>query len=55
MEEDRRSPVPAPPTAAPEKHERGPTGLTGIQVLTRDVVINHIFIQGGESEPVDWA
>lgn len=44
------------PSPRPEggKCERGLTRLMGIQVLTGDVVINHIFLQGGESEPVNW-
>lgn len=50
-------PFPHPPSPAPEKQggsRRGHTRLKCIQVLTGDVVINHIFFQGGESEPVDW-
>lgn len=53
----RPSPGPAPPTASLEKQgsvKGAPTRLMGIQALTGDVVINHIFIQGRESEPVDW-
>lgn len=52
--------LPLPPNPSlppPEKQggsRRGHTRLKCIQVLTGDVVINHIFFQGGESEPVDW-
>lgn len=30
------------------------TGLMSVQVLAGDVVVNHIFLQGGESKPLDW-
>lgn len=51
----RPSPDPPPPTPAdPRPARRRRTGLMGIQVLARHVVVNHIFFQGGESEPVDW-
>lgn len=55
MEEDPLRPL-LLPSPHPEggKCERGLTRLMGIQVLTGDVVINHIFFQGGESEPVNW-
>lgn len=32
---------------------RGHTGLMGVWALTGDVVINHIFFQGRESEPIN--
>lgn len=54
----RPSPGPAPPArVAGEKQgtvKEAFTRVMGIQVLAGDVVINHIFFQGGESEPVDW-
>lgn len=28
--------------------------MVGIQVLTGNVVVDHIFFQGRESEPVNW-
>lgn len=52
-----RPPPPLPPLLCPERSgtpERGFTGLMGVQVLAGDVVVNHIFFQGGESKPVDW-
>ena len=50
-------PPPLPPLLCPERSrtpERGFTRLMGVQVLAGDVVVNHIFFQGGESKPVDW-
>ena len=50
----RPSPGPASPLRPPLCPERrGFTGLLGVQVLAGDVVVNHIFFQGGESKPLD--
>lgn len=58
-ERKRHCPTPKHGSPSPTQRKarkgatRGHTGLMGVWALTGDVVINHIFLQGRESEPVN--